>query len=72
MGRVNRLKWEINGLLIKEENMWKQRLRALWLHEGDQNTRFFHNQASHKFRRNRIEELQNGEGVMCSDEEEIA
>ena len=41
MDRVHRLKWEINGLLIKEEKMWKQRSKALWLHEGDQNTRFF-------------------------------
>ena len=72
MDRVHRLKWEINGWLIKEEKMWKQRSRALWLHEGYQNTRFFHNHASHRFRRNRIEELQNGEGVMCLDKEEIA
>lgn len=33
---------------------------------------FFHNHASHRFRRNQIDELQNGEGVMCLDEEEIA
>ena len=36
--RVNRLKREINDLLSKEEKMWKQRSRALWLHEGDRNT----------------------------------
>lgn len=48
---------EINGLLIKEEKMWKQMSRALWLHEGDQNTQFFHNRVSHRYRRNWIEEL---------------
>ena len=48
MEAINRLKYEINGLLIKEEKMWKQRSRALWLKEGDQNTKFFHNQASHR------------------------
>ena len=69
---VNRLKWEINGLLIKEEKMWKQRLRALWLQEGDQNTKFFHNKASHRYKRNRIEELKNEAGVVCTDEEEIS
>ena len=41
MKAVNHLKWEINGLLIKEEKMWKQRSRALWLNEGDQSIKFF-------------------------------
>ena len=72
MDAINQLKWEINGLLIKEEKMWKQRSRALWLKEGDQNTKFFHNRASHRYKRNRIEELKNEAGVVCTNEEEIA
>ena len=72
MGKVSQLKWEKNGLLIKEEKMWRQRSRTLWLHEGDQNTCFIHNQASHRYRRNQIEELQNSRGEMCKDEEDIA
>ena len=59
MNRVLRLKKEINDLLLKEEKMWKQRSRALWLHEGDYNTRCFHSRANHRFRRNRIEALEN-------------
>ena len=51
--------------------MRKQRSRTLWLHEGDQNTRFFHSRASQRFRRNRIVELENFEGVVCTGEEEI-
>ena len=72
MKAVNHLKWEINGLLIKEEKMWKQRSRALWLNEGDQNTKFFHNRASHRYKRNRIEELKNEAGIVCTNEGEIS
>ncbi|XP_075650090.1 uncharacterized protein LOC142620636 [Castanea sativa] len=72
MEAVHRLKWEINGLLIKEEKMWKQRSRALWPKEGDQNTKKFHNRASHKYKRNRIEELKNETRGVCTNEEEIA
>ena len=72
VGRVSQLKWEINGLLIKEEKMWRQRSRTLWLYERDQNTRFFHNQASHRYKRNRIKEMQSSRGEVCKDEEGIA
>ena len=33
--RVQRLKKEISKLLVKEEQRWKQRSRALWLQEGE-------------------------------------
>ena len=70
--RVNRLKREINDLLSKEEKMWKQRSRALWLHEGDRNTRYFHSRATHRYRRNRIEALENALGEKCVEENGIA
>ena len=44
----------------------------LWLHEGDGNTRFFHSQATHRFRRNRIEVLENSRGERCEEEGEVA
>ena len=69
---VLKLKREISGLLVKEEKMWKQRSRALWLQEGDKNTRYFHSRATHRYRRNKICELRNQMGQMSTDEEEIA
>ena len=72
INRVTRLKREINDLLSKEEKMWKQRSRALWLHEGDRNTRYFHNRATHGYWRNRIEALENPMGEKCVDENGIA
>lgn len=72
MARVQQLKKEINVLLVREENMWKKRSRALWLHEGDQNTLFFHSRATHRYRRNKITEIENSVGELCSSEESIS
>ncbi|KAK2441945.1 hypothetical protein QL285_013177 [Trifolium repens] len=48
---------ELDELLEKEEMWWSQRYRALWLTHGDKNTRFFHQKASHRKRRNKIEKI---------------
>ena len=72
MNWVLRLKREINDLLSKKEKMWKQRSRALWLHEGDDNTHYFHSQATHRFRQNKIDGMENSMGERCVDENGIA
>lgn len=41
-----KLKMDLELLLDSEETLWKQRAKTQWLAEGDQNTRFFHAQAS--------------------------
>ena len=40
------LESEINMLLDKEAQMWRQRSRILWMKDDDCNTKFFHSKAS--------------------------
>ena len=55
----------------REEIMWKQRSRIMWLTEGDRNTRFFHLRASQRRRRNRISKLKKPDGTVTVNEEEM-
>lgn len=44
-------------LIKKEEISWRQKSRALWLKNGDKNTKFFHNVANAHRRYNNIDQL---------------
>ena len=46
--QVVHLKKEINILMGKEEQMWRQRSRFTYIKEGDRNTRFFHSRATQR------------------------
>lgn len=48
---------EHEGCLKNEEVAWRQRSRALWLKEGDRNTKFFHQTANARKRYNHIDQL---------------
>ncbi|CAM8938931.1 unnamed protein product [Rhodiola kirilowii] len=44
-------------LELQQERIWSQKLRIVWLKEGDQNTKFFHRSASWRASRNRISSI---------------
>ena len=72
MDRIRETKTEINNLLHQEELAWRQRSRAIWLPVGDKNTKFFHQRATQRKRKNQIRGVFNKTGDWCSDEEQIA
>jgi hypothetical protein len=53
----------MNELLYREEMLWVQWSRITWLKEGDRNTKFFHQRAVWRARKNKIKKLKDDEGV---------
>jgi hypothetical protein len=52
----------IDELLYREEMLWLQRSRVAWLKEGDRNTRFFHQKAIWRARKNKVKKLKDSQG----------
>ena len=68
---IKRVRKEINEIQAREEMMWNQRSRNLWLKWGYRNTKFFHATASQRRRKNWIVGLQDLNGVWQEDKEAI-
>ena len=68
---IQALKREINELHTREEIMWNQRSRIMWLQHGDKNTKFFHATTSQRRRKNKIGGLFDDTGIWHEDEETI-
>ena len=58
------------SLLLQEEKKWRLNSRALWLAEGDQNTKVFHSYASQRKNINTIQEVKNTRGNITKTFEE--
>lgn len=63
-------KW-LNDLMEHEHSYWTQRARIMWLTEGDLNTKYFHQKADNRRRRNEIKGLFNEAGVWCTYDAEV-
>jgi hypothetical protein len=56
---------------LRQEEVWmRQRSRVQWLRDGDRNTAYFHAQAAHRKRINRIAGLQRQDGTFCANDTE--
>ena len=64
------LKGEIEHLASLEEISWRQKSRALYVNEGDNNTRFFHRLANSHRNANYIKKIK-VDGVLYEDEAEV-
>jgi len=69
--RYKSLEKEYGELLKRQETMWRQRSRAVWLKDGDGNTKFFHNKASQRAKVNHISKLKDEDGAWWKGEEQI-
>lgn len=59
---LNEVEAELDSLLKREETMWFQRSRALWLKDGDKNSKNFHQKATNRKIRNTIKNIRTEEG----------
>lgn len=55
----------------KEENLWRQRSRVLWLQASDQNSAFFHAVTNGRRARNRLTVIEVGNGTIILEEDKI-
>jgi hypothetical protein len=69
--QVSHLENTLDDLLEKEEMWWSQRAKTLWITHGDKNTKFFHQKANQRRRKNKIEAIKDQMGNIHTDRTNI-
>ena len=62
---------ELNCWIDKEDDISRQRSRISWLQSGDRNTRFFHEKASARYKKNFIDGLLDEDGRWLDGDEHV-
>jgi hypothetical protein len=68
----NLLEDKLISLLKQQKAYWKQRGAIKWATLGDASTKFFHAQATTKYRRNLITQLQDEDGLVVTEHDDKA
>jgi hypothetical protein len=68
---IQKLGGKLADLHSKEEKMWRQCSRVLWLQSGDRNTKYFHCQATYRKRRNYIHGIRDQFGVWQNRDDDV-
>ncbi|KAK1307219.1 hypothetical protein QJS10_CPA10g01397 [Acorus calamus] len=63
----SRAKEQLSHILKLEEKEWCQKSKALWLKEGDGNTKYFHKFANQRRRMNNLARITVGEEMLTED-----
>ncbi|BFG30755.1 hypothetical protein CerSpe_170290 [Prunus speciosa] len=59
---------DLNTLLQMDELYWRQHSRSIWLKVGDKNSKFFHQHANHRRKRNLLRGILDEDGRWHSDD----
>ena len=62
---------KLDEVLHREEMMWRQRSRALWLREGDKNTQYFQRKATWRRKKNTISKLKDERGTWIEERSKL-
>ncbi|XP_042972814.1 uncharacterized protein LOC122304621 [Carya illinoinensis] len=68
---VKNLQKDIEQRLAEEEIKWKQRAKQHWLQVGDKNTKYFHMQATHRRKVNRISQILDSSNRLVTEKQQI-